>query len=64
MLLLKLGAFTDCNIESVNGNPHNGLFYSNGLNGDTLVSYGGTSTELDFIPNGVTSIVDKGILWL
>ena len=57
-ITIKGSAFNDCNIERVNGKPHNGLFYSNGLNGDTLVSYGGKSTELDFIPNSVTSIGD------
>ena len=56
-ITIEGSAFNDCNIESVNGNPHNGLFYSNGLNnGDTLVSYGGKSTEVDFIPSSVTSI--------
>ena len=55
---IGISAFNNCNIESINGSPHNGLFYSDGLNGtkDTIVSYGGKSNEIDFIPNSVTSI--------
>ncbi len=57
---LGSGAFTNNRITEINGVPSNGTFY--GLNPDgsedntKLVCYGGTATQMDFIPGTVTQI--------
>ncbi|BAX79340.1 leucine-rich repeat protein [Labilibaculum antarcticum] len=57
---LGKGAFSDNSITEINGKASNGIFL--GLNADgtedntQLVCFGGTATEIDFIPSTVTVI--------
>ncbi len=57
---LGAGAFTNNNITEINGKPSNGIFLGineDGTEDDTqLVCFGGTATEIDFIPSTVTVI--------
>ncbi len=58
---IGVGAFNNNAITQINGEVSNGIIYARDNNtGDVLynyiVSYGGVATEIDFIPNTVTSI--------
>ena len=54
------GAFSNNYIATVNGEPSNGLFYAKNSDGSDdmtkIVSYGGVSDIIDFIPDSVTTI--------
>ncbi|WP_075590403.1 leucine-rich repeat protein [Labilibacter marinus] len=53
-------AFNRNEITTVNGAPSNGLFFARNADGSEdvtkVVSYGGVSAEIDFIPNTVTTL--------
>jgi hypothetical protein len=57
---LGVAAFNRNKIQEVNGQQSNGLFYARNALGlesyDTIVSYGGISDTVDFIPDMVTHI--------
>ncbi|MBB6461546.1 leucine-rich repeat protein [Flammeovirga kamogawensis] len=57
---LGKGSFSSNNITEINGEPSNGIFLGlkeDGTEDNTqLVCYGGTATEIDFIPSTVTVI--------
>jgi hypothetical protein len=56
------GAFNNNRIAVMNGRPSNGLIYARRADGEedhtTIVSYGGTSDIVDFIPATVSVIAD------
>ncbi|WP_321375898.1 leucine-rich repeat domain-containing protein [uncultured Draconibacterium sp.] len=57
---IGMGAFNNNSITMVNDQPSNGIIYARNSDGSedrtTIISYGGTATEMDFIPQGVTTI--------
>ncbi len=59
---IGVSAFNNNQIITVNGLESNGIIYSRNANGTEntteIISYGGTATVIDFIPNSVTSIGD------
>ena len=56
-------AFNGNSIVTVNGEAFNGIFYKRNIDGSenlsTIVSYGGSSRTLNFIPSSVTTIGNK-----
>lgn len=63
---IRGAAFNANSITVVNGDQSNGLIYARKDDGSedytTVVSYGGVSNVIDFIPNNVTTIVDHAFL--
>ncbi len=61
------GAFNGNSIIEVNGNPSDGLIYARNNDGSedlsTIISYGGVSDTIDFIPSNVTTIGDSAFFF-
>ena len=57
---IGISAFNENAITTLNGAPSNGIIFARNSDGSDnttrIVSYGGTSTDIDFIPNTVTTI--------
>ena len=64
---IGLGTFNHNAIAQVNGAPSKGIFYARNADGTEdrtiIVSYGGASTVIDFIPNSVTRIGDWAFVY-
>ena len=67
--LVSMGnrAFNNNSITQVNGAPSQGLIYARNPDGSedqsTIVSYGGTATTIDFIPEGV-EVIDNRVFFV